>query len=88
MLEEQIDLKKTPSTVTIIAEDGYRQRFSIDEVKSYYMDETDPNNKLKMIIAWEEDGKQYDLKTLPFRLIMGQSLLKNTAAKWVKCYKN
>lgn len=87
LLEEQIDLKKTPSTVTVIAEDGYRQRFSIDEVKSYYMDETDPNNnKLKMIIAWEEDGKQYDPKDgAPFRLIMGQKFAEEyNRLKWVR----
>ncbi len=87
LLTETIELSSTPSRVTVIAEDGYRQSFPIEEVAGYYMDETDPtNNALEMIIAWEQDGSEYSTSDgAPFRLIIGQKFAEEyNRLKWVR----
>lgn len=87
LLTEVIDLEKTPSSIMVIAEDGYRQSFPIKEVAGYYIDETNPkNNHLEMIIAWEEDGKEYSTRDgSPFRLIVGQTFPEEyNRLKWVR----
>ena len=48
--------------------------FTVDQVKKQdYMDETNPDNKYPMIIAWEENGEEYDTEEgAPFKLVVGQ----------------
>lgn len=74
IFEQTIKLKEEASTVTFIAEDGYEIEYSMEEAKREdYIDEQDPEKKYKMIIAWEENGKKYDVKDgSPFRLVVGQ----------------
>lgn len=61
-------------TVRIIATDGYEMEFTVEEVKKQdYIDETNPDVKLPMIIAWEEDGEEYDSEEgPPYKLVVGQ----------------
>lgn len=72
-LIEGIDIKQG-GMVKIVAEDGYSVEYTLDDIrKDDYMDEQNPEVKYKMIIAWEENGKEYDPdKGNPFRLVVGQ----------------
>ena len=74
ILQEKVNLKDQVSKVTFIAEDGYKVEYSLADVqKDDYIDEQNPETKYKMILAWEEDGREYDLqKGNPFRLVIGQ----------------
>ena len=57
-----------------IAEDGYQVEFSLEDVvKEDYIDEQNPSVKLKMILAWEENGTESDPQTgYPLQLVVGQ----------------
>ncbi len=66
-------VKDTAQQVVITSEDGYSITYTIADVKREdYIDETNPEKKYKMIIAWEENGQAYDPTQYPFRLVMGQ----------------
>jgi len=66
-------VKDTAQQVVITSEDGYSITYIIADVKREdYIDETNPEKKYKMIIAWEENGQVYDPARYPFRLVMGQ----------------
>lgn len=73
-LLEEAGVSSGAKTVSIVAVDGYEMEFSLDQVKRQdYIDETDPDAKFPMIIAWEEDGAEYDPEDgPPFKLIIGQ----------------
>jgi DMSO/TMAO reductase YedYZ molybdopterin-dependent catalytic subunit len=73
-LLEQAKVSSAATKVTIMAIDGYKMEFTIDQVKRQdYIDETNPDKKLPMIIAWEENGEEYDLEEgPPFKLVVGQ----------------
>ncbi|KAF1083800.1 Oxidoreductase molybdopterin binding domain protein [Sporotomaculum syntrophicum] len=72
-LLNKVGVKDTAQQVVITSEDGYSVIYTIDEVKREdYIDETNPEKKYKMIIAWEENGEVYDSTQYPFRLVMGQ----------------
>ncbi|GMG96000.1 molybdopterin-dependent oxidoreductase [Tepidimicrobium xylanilyticum] len=73
-LLEKANISSEAAKVSIIATDGYSMEFTVEEVKRQdYIDETDPNKKLPMIIAWEENGVEYDpVEGPPFKLIVGQ----------------
>ena len=44
-----------------------------DVQRDDYVDEQNPGVKHKMILAWEEDGIEYDSQQgNPFRLVVGQ----------------
>jgi hypothetical protein len=74
LINNEIGLKKNPEKVTFIAEDGYFVEYTVDEIRREdYMDEQNPDKKYKMILAWEENEKEYDPATgSPFRLVVGQ----------------
>ncbi len=73
LLADKVGLTDSASRVKIIAEDGYVQVFSLKDLKADYIDETDSSKKLRMIIAWSQDGQEYEASQgAPFRLIMGQ----------------
>ena len=61
------------------------QIFSIEDIKAEYIDETDESKKLRMIIAWQQDGQEYNAETgAPFRLVMGQQFEGDyNRQKWV-----
>lgn len=73
-LLEKAKIKEDATSVKFIASDGYEIELSIEEVlKEDYIDEQDPSKKYPVIIAWHENGSDYDeIKGLPFRLVIGQ----------------
>ncbi|MGI6066082.1 MAG: molybdopterin-dependent oxidoreductase [Bacillota bacterium] len=74
VLQKKVSLKEDASKVSFIAEDGYKVEYSIKDVKKEdYIDEQNLQAKYKMILAWEEDGREYDMKHgNPFQLVVGQ----------------
>lgn len=74
LLEQKAQILPEAATVSIIATDGYKMEFTVDEVKKQdYIDETNPEAKFPMIIAWEQDGEEYSTdEGPPFKLIVGQ----------------
>jgi DMSO/TMAO reductase YedYZ molybdopterin-dependent catalytic subunit len=62
------------SSDLFIAEDGYKVEYTLEEVaRSDYLDEQDPEKKLKLILAWEQDGKAFDPQAgNPLQLVVGQ----------------
>lgn len=74
ILQEKVSLKDTALKVSFIAEDGYKVEYSLDDVKKEdYIDEQNPETKYKMILAWEEDGREYQMDHgNPFKLVVGQ----------------
>ncbi|NLY66532.1 MAG: molybdopterin-dependent oxidoreductase [Tissierellia bacterium] len=73
-LLEKAQVASDATKVRIVATDGYEMEFTIDEVKKQdYIDETNPSVKLPIIIAWEENGVEFDSDDgPPFKLIVGQ----------------
>jgi hypothetical protein len=74
LLEQWAGIDAKASKVTVLASDGYKMTFTIEQVmKQDYMDETAPDKKLPMIIAWEENGLEYNSEVgPPYQLIVGQ----------------
>lgn len=74
LLKDRALIKTDVSKVSIIAQDGYKMEFTLEQVKKEYMDETNPDNKYPMIIAWEENGAEYTTeKGAPYKLVVGQT---------------
>lgn len=73
-LLEKAQISSGANTVSIIATDGYMMEFTVEQVKKQdYIDETNPNKKFPMIIAWAENGVEYDSNEgPPFKLVVGQ----------------
>ena len=66
-------IKAEASKISIVAQDGYSMEFTIDQIKMEYMDETNPDNKYPVIIAWEENGEEYSTdEGAPYKLVVGQ----------------
>lgn len=74
LLRDKAGISDSATTVKIIAVDGYEMQFSIAQVKrSDYIDETDQDVKLPIIIAWQEDGENYSINDgPPYKLVIGQ----------------
>lgn len=86
ILNDVVGLNNNAKKVTITAEDGYAVTFSLNDVKSAYIDETDPSKTLYMILAYQEDGKAYNLaEGSPIRLVMGQKIAgEYNRLNWVR----
>lgn len=71
---QKAGLKKEAATVTVVASDGYKLELSIEQaLKEDYIDEQDPAKKYPVLIAWQENGSDYDAAAgYPFRLVIGQ----------------
>ena len=74
LLNEKAQVSSTATKVSIVATDGYKMEFTIEQAKKQdYIDETNPDAKFPMIIAWEENGEEYDSEEgPPFKLVVGQ----------------
>lgn len=74
LLESKAAISAEATKITVVAQDGYKMEFTIEQVKKQdYMDETNADNKYPMIIAWEENMEEYDSKEgAPFKLVVGQ----------------
>lgn len=75
LLEQKSDISTNASKIKIIATDGYEVEFTIEQVKRQdYIDESNPDKAFPMIIAWEEEGKEYNVSDgPPYKLIVGQT---------------
>jgi len=74
LLTEVADIQDDAATVRIIATDGYEISLSISQVKREdYIDETDQSKMLPIIIAWQENGVDYDVNSRPpYKMVVGQ----------------
>jgi DMSO/TMAO reductase YedYZ molybdopterin-dependent catalytic subunit len=74
LIDDKAGVKEGAASVSFIAEDGYIVTYTIDEIKREdYIDEQNPDKKYKVIIAWEEEGKEYNSEEgKPFKLVIGQ----------------
>jgi DMSO/TMAO reductase YedYZ molybdopterin-dependent catalytic subunit len=71
---DKVGVNKDNVTISFIASDGYKQELTLGEaLREDYIDEQNPDKKYPIIIAWHENGKDYDAKKgPPFRLVIGQ----------------
>lgn len=71
---DQAGLKSTAAKIKFVASDGYAQELSVElALKEDYIDQDNPGKKFPVIIAWHENGKDFDPKKgAPFRLVVGQ----------------
>ena len=67
-------ISEEASLVKVIAVDGYSMEFTVDQIKrDDYIDETNQDLKLPVILAWEENGQEYDPEEgPPYKLVIGQ----------------
>jgi hypothetical protein len=74
LLKEKANLKEHASRLSFIAGDGYEVEYTLEEVKrDDYIDEQNPEKQYKMILAWEEDGWEYNPgEGNPLKLVVGQ----------------
>lgn len=71
---ENAGIKESAAALRFIASDGYEFEMTVEQaLKEDYMDEQNPDKRYPVIIAWHENGKDYDAsKGAPFRLVIGQ----------------
>lgn len=74
LLDQYAGIEEDASSITVLATDGYKIKFTVEQImRQDYIDETDPNKKLPVIIAWEENGEAYDPEDgAPYKLAIGQ----------------
>lgn len=74
LLNEKALISEEASMVKVIAVDGYSMEFTVDQIKrDDYIDETNQDLKLPVILAWEENGQEYDPEEgPPYKLVIGQ----------------
>lgn len=74
LLEQKCEISDDVTSVTVIAEDGYKMIFTLEQVKKQdYIDEQNKDILYPMIIAWEENSVEYDISEgAPFKLVVGQ----------------
>lgn len=74
LLKNYASINAEASSITVIAIDGYKMKFTIDQVmKQDYINESEPDKQLPMIIAWEENGTEYNPEDgPPYQLVVGQ----------------
>lgn len=74
LLKNYAEIDAEAGSITVIAIDGYKMKFTIDQVmKQDYINESEPDKQLPMIIAWEENGTEYNPEDGPtYQLVVGQ----------------
>ncbi len=74
LLEQKAEISEDATSVTILADDGYKMVFTLEQVKKQdYIDEQNEDMLYPMIIAWEENNVEYDdSEGAPFKLVVGQ----------------
>jgi DMSO/TMAO reductase YedYZ molybdopterin-dependent catalytic subunit len=74
LLKEKALISEEATTVKVVAVDGYSMEFTVDQIKrDDYIDETNQDLKLPVIIAWEENGEEYNPQDgPPYKLVIGQ----------------
>ena len=72
LLREKVGLKDHASKVCFIAGDGYNVEFTLEDVRiEDYIEKQNPATKYKMILAWEENGRE-NRADEPLQLVVGQ----------------
>jgi|GEM_PF-3543684 len=71
---QEAGLKEGAAAVTVAASDGYKLELTLEQaLREDYIDEQDSSKKYPVIIAWQENGSDYDAEAgNPFRLVIGQ----------------
>jgi DMSO/TMAO reductase YedYZ molybdopterin-dependent catalytic subunit len=71
---EKAGIKESAAGLTFVASDGYKFELTLEQaLKDDYIDEQNPDKKYPVIIAWHENGQDYNAsKGAPFRLVIGQ----------------
>lgn len=71
---DKAELKSSAKSIKFVATDGYTQELTVEQaLREDYIDEQNPEKKFPVIIAWHENGKDFDVKKgAPFRLVVGQ----------------
>ncbi len=71
---EYAGIKESAAALKFIASDGYEFEMTVEQaLKEDYIDEQNPDKRYPVIIAWHENGKDYDASEgAPFRLVIGQ----------------
>ncbi|MDD2480807.1 MAG: molybdopterin-dependent oxidoreductase [Lutispora sp.] len=71
---DKAGLKTNAKNIKFVATDGYTQGLTVEQaLREDYIDEQNPEKKFPVIIAWHENGKDFDVKKgAPFRLVVGQ----------------
>jgi len=74
LLNEKALISEEASTIKVIAIDGYSIEFTVNQIKrDDYIDETNQDLKLPVIIAWEENDEEYNPEEgPPYKLVIGQ----------------
>lgn len=83
---DQAGLKSSATKIKFVASDGYAQELSVElALKEDYIDQDNPDKKFPVIIAWHENGKDFDAKKgAPFRLVVGQKEIDDmNKPQWV-----
>lgn len=75
LLNEKAQISQDASKIMIVATDGYEMAFTLEQVKRQdYIDEQNSEALYPMIIAWEENGEEYDVSEgAPYKLVVGQT---------------
>lgn len=74
LLKEEALISEEAAKVKVIAVDGYSMEFTAEQIKrDDYIDETNQDLKLPVIIAWKENGEEYNPEEgPPYKLVIGQ----------------
>jgi len=74
LLNEKALISEEASMIKVVAVDGYSMDFTVEQIeRDDYIDETNQDLKLPVIIAWEENGEEYNPEDgPPYKLVIGQ----------------
>jgi len=74
LLKEKALISEDATGIQVVAVDGYSMEFTVEQIKrNDYIDETNQNLKLPVIIAWKENGEEYNPEEgPPYKLVIGQ----------------
>ena len=74
LLKEKALISEEATGIQVVAVDGYSMEFTVEQIKrNDYIDETNQDLKLPVIIAWKENGEEYKPEDgPPYKLVIGQ----------------
>jgi DMSO/TMAO reductase YedYZ molybdopterin-dependent catalytic subunit len=74
LLKEKALISEEATGIQVVAVDGYSMEFTVEQIKrNDYIDETNQDLKLPVIIAWKENGEEYNPEDgPPYKLVIGQ----------------
>lgn len=72
ILDHLVGMKSDIESVTIEASDGYKRIYNLSDTRKDYIDETNPDAKFPMILAWNENGDDLTGEN-PLKFVIGQT---------------